>query len=96
MRNAKVGDRPVVVDSAERTPDEVKRDKGSRRTDEPTRPNRRDIIREARAARREGRPEPQVSNFEKKSKKGKKQGGAPVFEHPKKKGKKDDWRQFFE
>ncbi len=96
MRNAKVGDRPVVVDSAERTPDEVKRDKASRRTDEPARPNRREIIREARAARREGRPEPQVNNFEKKQKKGKKRNDAPVFEHPKKKGKKDDWRQFFE
>ena len=96
MRNAKVGDRPVVVDSAERTPDEVKRDKANRRTDEPARPNRREIIREARAARREGRPEPQVANFEKKSKKGKKQAVAPAPERPKKKGKKDDWRQFFE
>jgi ATP-dependent RNA helicase DeaD len=96
MRNAKVGDRPVVVDSAERTPDEVKRDKANRRTDEPARPNRREIIREARAARREGRPEPQVANFEKKSKKGKKQATAPAPERPKKKGKKDDWRQFFE
>ena len=75
----------------------MKRDKASRRTDEPARPNRREIIREARAARREGRPEPQVNNFEKKQKKkGKKRNDAPVFEHPKKKGKKDDWRQFFE
>jgi hypothetical protein len=37
-----------------------------------------------------------VANFEKKSKKGKKQGAAPAPERPKKKGKKDDWRQFFE
>ena len=96
MRNAKVGDRPIVVDGAERTPNEVKRDKESQRKEEGDRPNRRDIIREARQARREGRPEPTVPTFEKKSKKTKKRNDAQQFEQPKKKAKKDDWRQFFE
>lgn len=93
MRNVKVGDRPIVVDSAERTSEEVKRDKIQRRGEaaQPMR-TRRDLIKEARQARREGRPGPKVDEVEKRSKK----KAAKPEKSSKGKARKDDWRQFFQ
>jgi ATP-dependent RNA helicase DeaD len=98
MRNAKIGNRAVVVDSAERTGEEVKRDKAARNNEAAaprTTRTRRELIREVREARREGRQAPQVAEAPKKSKK-KSARQMKDEQQYKPTGKKDDWRQFFQ
>ena len=98
MRNAKIGNRAVVVDSAERTGEEVKRDKAARNNEAAaprTTSTRRELIREVREARREGRQAPKVADAPKKSKK-KSARQMKDEQQYKPTGKKDDWRQFFQ
>jgi hypothetical protein len=98
MRNAKIGNRAVVVDSAERTGEEVKRDKAARNNEAAasrTTRTRRELIREVREARREGRQAPKVADAPKKSKK-KSARQMKDEQQYKPTGKKDDWRQFFQ
>ena len=95
MRNAKVGDRAIVVDSAERSADDVKREKSKRKSEAnekaPTR-SRRELIREVREARREGRKAPHVEDVNPRLKQKTTKPAKPA----KGNGKKDDWRQFFQ